>query len=553
MLSLTALRRCPPSPLSSLSRASSAFSSPTPSSLRCRHIFIVDSRRHVHTQKRPLHMSKHNNTASLLNPTPTPPSPFQSETPQQQQETLIDPAAAPLALLPWSNLIRTYAMTSITSSPLLLRSCMKFLNVLINSKYALTDPDRNVLLRWVLMPTFYSQFCVGDNKPRVQRTVDRVKSIGFDGVILEYALEVMEEKSANSTEKVMSEDAEALREIETWRTGMIETINMARPGDFVALKISGLGKYALHLLMKNQPPTPTMQKAMDEVCEFAGKQGVGLLPGAEEEITNYGIDAWTLDLQKKFNPSIKTYNQCIKDGKPTPPLVIYTTYQAYLKSTPAKLAAQLVQARDEGFVMGVKLVRGAYLTSEPRDRIWDTKEGTDASYNGIVDALLKRTFGGIVVPEGDNAKVEGTMIPPVNLVLATHNRESVLQARQLRNHLLLTGAAEVGVKSDVEAGAAEEIRDVPPTVYAQLYGMADEVSFEFVLEAKQIRAKGPQEVDLAPRLYKNVTWGTLGQCLRFLLRRAAENGEAAGRTDDTRNAAAFELRRRLRGMVGLGI
>ncbi len=41
--------------------------------------------------------------------------------------------------------------------------------------------------------------------------------------------------------------------------------------------------------------------------------------------------------------------------------IIYGTYQAYLKSTPATVSAHLRAAQEENFALGVKLVRGAYL------------------------------------------------------------------------------------------------------------------------------------------------------------------------------------------------
>ena len=43
--------------------------------------------------------------------------------------------------------------------------------------------------------------------------------------------------------------------------------------------------------------------------------------------------------------------------------VIYNTYQAYLKSTPSVLDQHLAEAEKDGFTLGLKLVRGAYILS----------------------------------------------------------------------------------------------------------------------------------------------------------------------------------------------
>ncbi len=52
--------------------------------------------------------------------------------------------------------------------------------------------------------------------------------MGYSGVILEYALEVLEGD--------IPTPEETAKEIEVFRKGMLETIEMARPGDYIGLK-----------------------------------------------------------------------------------------------------------------------------------------------------------------------------------------------------------------------------------------------------------------------------------------------------------------------------
>lgn len=73
----------------------------------------------------------------------------------------------------------------------------------------------------------------------VKRTADNLRKLGYTGVVLEFALEVLRDKKgvANSN----SNDTEA--EIEAWRKGVKDTVKLASPGDFVALKYSVNGPF----------------------------------------------------------------------------------------------------------------------------------------------------------------------------------------------------------------------------------------------------------------------------------------------------------------------
>jgi hypothetical protein len=255
-----------------------------------------------------------------------------------------------------------------------------------------------------------------------------------------------------------------------------------------------------------------MWSAILAACDAAAAKGVSLLPGAEEELTNPGLEAWTLALQKIYNTPSR--------GR----AVVYTTYQCYLRSIPTRLASHLVKASKENYIAGVKLVRGAYLSSEPRELTFDTKEGTDKCYDACSTAVLTQAWTpAIPAPTPD------TPFPKVNIVLATHNAESINHAKSIRAQQLAKSA---------------DPTQLPRLTYAQLQGMADEISQSLVQDDTMKR-------DQMAKVVKCMTWGTTTECLNFLLRRAAENKEAAARTVDTRRAMGAELWRRARGLFGL--
>ncbi|CEJ94297.1 hypothetical protein VHEMI09837 [[Torrubiella] hemipterigena] len=417
--------------------------------------------------------------------------------PQEEQQ----PRNAPLSVLPLSMIVRSFATTVVSSSPTLLPPSLVIMNMLAHTTNPLFNPDKNPILRYFLKKTFYAQFCAGEDAAEVRHTIAKLKNIGFTGVILGYAKEVVlpEDEAQNLVgEAALTETKRDIEgEITPWADGTLTTVGLAEPGDYVALKFTGAGRLALTLLSKDAPPTPFLSDSIDAICKLAHERGVRLLFDAEQDALQPGIDSWTIQYARKYNtdPSRAT---------------IYGTYQAYKKCTPSVLSGHLALAQKEGFTVGVKLVRGAYIGSDPREVIHDTKEQTDACYDGIAASILTRQFGSTITGEGQ--------YPNTHLVVASHNVESVRRARAICD----TGMA----KSTVS--------------FAQLQGMADEVSCELV-EASASTSK-----PAALPVYKYLVWGTTGECMKYLLRRAQENKDAVARTRSGRDAMWAELVRRFK-------
>ncbi|KAK4444144.1 FAD-linked oxidoreductase-like protein [Podospora aff. communis PSN243] len=440
-----------------------------------------------------------NEASSLLRDTPPEPAPEDMA------------KRAPLAVLPLTSVLRTLMTTTVSSSKFLLPPSLAIMSVLANSHSPALNPDRNPLLRFILKKTFYTQFCAGENAAEVRHTIASLKKIGFSGVILGYAKEVVltdaqtRDLTSNGIHSAAAQEC-ITTEIKAWADGTMATVSLASPGDFVALKFTGAGRQALYALSQRLPPSEALASAIDHTCQLAASRGVRLLFDAEQQAVQAGIDDWTLEYMRRFNTPEKA--------------IVYGTYQAYLKATPQTLTKHLLAARDGNFTLGVKLVRGAYLGSDPRHLIHDTKSDTDACYDGIAEALLRKEWmAPLQLPT--NANTRG--FPNVNMVLASHNRDSVLKARSL-----------------IDGG-----NNKTEVAFAQLQGMADEVSCELVAGREQ-DGRGEKKLNA----YKYLVWGSTGECMKYLLRRAQENRDAVQRTRSGRDAMRAEVVRRVKGFFG---
>ncbi|CAK7234670.1 proline dehydrogenase [Sporothrix curviconia] len=418
---------------------------------------------------------------------------------------------SPLSVLPLSCILRSLMTTTVSSSPILLGPSMAIMTALAHSTNPLLNPDRNFVLRFFLKKTFYAQFCAGENEREVRHTIDGLKAIGFRGVILGYAKEVVlkdeEKKNLASFDAASRKEATA-EEIRAWADGTLETVRLAATCDFVALKFSGAGLEALADLARQSPPSPALADAIDRICQLAVSRGVRLLFDAEQQAVQAGIDDWTMTYMRKYNTPERA--------------VVFGTYQGYLKASGAVLSEHLRQAREGGFALGVKLVRGAYLGSDPRQLIHDTKEDTDVAYDGMAEALLRRQWMAPLTPDSG-------AFPAVSLVVASHNAASVERAQAI----LASGTAAT---TDVAFG--------------QLQGMADEISCKLVLDAKSVQP-ATKQADACVQAYKYLVWGSTGECMKYLLRRAHENRDAVERTRSTRDAMVAEVLRRFKSVFGM--
>ncbi|EPE04394.1 proline oxidase [Ophiostoma piceae UAMH 11346] len=414
-------------------------------------------------------------------------------------------ALPPLSALPLPVLLRSLFVSAVSSHRQLLVPSLSILTFLTKpNRGFLLSVDRNPVLRWSLKQVFYKQFCAGENESECRRTLDYMRSMGFEGTILTWAKETVFDHATGAAYAVgkstvaTSVSSETCPHIEAWRIGTLHTVAMLSPGDQLAIKLTGAGALANEAFAQGKLAPPQLMAALDDICIASRHRKARILVDAESQHVQKGIARTAVDLMRKYNT----------EGH----ALIYNTYQAYLKGTPARLAKNMEIASDEGWTLGVKLVRGAYIASDARNLIHDTKEDTDNAYNTIAQGILRQDLFG-------RGGTSGKPFPSLNVILASHN--------------MATQMAAFGIHKE----RTEKGLPIVPVRFAQLHGMSDVVSFTLLRETDSLGA--------SPLVLKCSTWGSMGECLAYLLRRAIENRDAVSRTLDEYTALKAEVRRRV--------
>ncbi|KAE8846086.1 hypothetical protein HRS9139_00653 [Pyrenophora teres f. teres] len=379
----------------------------------------------------------------------------------------------PLSIMPTDMLLRSLFIATVSSNKFLLTPALHLLSFFSKpGRSYLFNVERNPVLKAILKRSLYNQFCAGETEQETKACVKQLKDLGFKGVILTYAKEMVfdhntELADQHASAKFLDDKSIVTQDtdIEAWKQGTLGTLNLISEGDILAIKTTGAGPAVATAFSKGELPPQQMLDTLEEIATKCKERGVQIIVDAESQKWQKGIARMALELMRKFN----------RGGK----AVIYNTYQCYLKETPAVVEQHLAEAEKDGFTLGLKLVRGAYMLSDDRSLIHDTKEDTDNAYNSLAQGALRQQIGPFGAT-GPHAKP----FPPVNLFIASHNRESVLSANKLHRQRLEAGLPTV------------------PVAYGQLHGMSDEVSFSLLAE------KG--EGGKAPEVLKCTTWGSMG-------------------------------------------
>ncbi|ODQ50221.1 FAD-linked oxidoreductase [Saitoella complicata NRRL Y-17804] len=313
--------------------------------------------------------------------------------------------------------------------------------------------------------TFFHHFCGGKTVGDVVNTVNRLKADGIRS-LLAYS------KEHHGEEGGLTED-----DHQAAINATMEAIEIARevPGTMVAVKLSAMVSDSQLRRYNNTLKTAARltedakrdlnYHQLSQMTAAAKEAGVPVVFDAEQTYYRHAIDAIIISLAREYNTG-------------TGPHTVYNTYQLYLQATPSILREHVETSLREGWGLGAKLVRGAYMSIEPEGAVWPTKATTDQAYDTAVGELIERGPGSMSV------------------ILATHNHISILNAVQLLSY------------------SPSSSRNRPTFAIAQLYGMSDDITYA-----------------LPPKgfvVYKWIPFAKVEEAMPYLVRRAEENGGMMG-------------------------
>ena len=230
-------------------------------------------------------------------------------------------------------------------------------------------------VKWMVRNTIFRQFCGGQTLLDCQPVIDRLYQHGAL-TILDYGVEAKaSEQAFNYTMN------EIVRAIE------FAALNPGIPA--ISIKITGFGQFGLlEDLHKGQPLTKASRvtyksivKRLDAICKKGSERDVKILIDAEESWIQGPLDHLATMMMRRYNR-----------GK----VIVYNTFQMYRSDRLQFLIDSYNLARKGGYLLGAKLVRGAYMEKE-RQRalengyaspIHPNKEAVDHAYDTAVKFCL---------------------------------------------------------------------------------------------------------------------------------------------------------------------
>ncbi|MFN0279701.1 MAG: proline dehydrogenase family protein [Pyrinomonadaceae bacterium] len=331
----------------------------------------------------------------------------------------------------------------------------------------------------LIKATIFEQFCGGETIEECERTIRELGNSGI-GTILDYSVE------GKTTEE----------DFDNTKDEIIRTIERAKDDPnipFAVFKVTGIAPLGTlerlsakkKLDAKSQAKSERIHNRVNDICEYAYSVGQPVFIDAEDSWIQDAIDRLAIEMMEKYN-------------REQP--IIFNTLQLYRTDRLQYLKDTRRQARLDGYIMAVKLVRGAYMEKE-RERaksmgypspIHSTKADTDADYDAAIE-YCTRHFNSM------------------SFVAATHNENSTQLLASLMH----------------ESGIAP---NHPNIFFSQLYGMGDNISYALSKHGYNVS--------------KYVPYGPVAESIPYLIRRAQENSSAAGQVSRELEMIAKELRRR---------
>ncbi|OYU79422.1 MAG: proline dehydrogenase [Flavobacterium sp. BFFFF1] len=317
----------------------------------------------------------------------------------------------------------------------------------------------------LIRATVFDHFCGGVNEADCLPVVDKLFTKGVSSV-LDYSVEGKEEEAQFDAALEMT----------------LKTIHFAEEKQsipFAVFKPTGFGRFELYEKLGMKQTLNSQEQAewdrvvarFDKVCRIAHDKNVALLIDAEESWMQDAADDLVAEMMKKYNKE---------------KAIVFNTLQMYRHDRLDYLKKLHEVAEAEGFYIGMKIVRGAYMEKEHKRAeekgyptpICATKQATDDNYDAAIAYMMQH-------------------LDKMAIFAGTHNEES--------SYALIEMMLRKGIeKNDLRIW------------FGQLYGMSDNISFNLAANGYNVA--------------KYLPFGPVRDVMPYLIRRAEENTSVAGQT-----------------------
>jgi proline dehydrogenase len=243
--------------------------------------------------------------------------------------------------------------------------------VSVGSSLTETALNWGLPIQGIVKSMVFDHFCGGETLEECKTLIDALGKKGV-GVLLNFGVEA--KQSEEEYDLSMQQNLDA-----------IAFAGKERNVKALCMKITGFGRFELFEKMQSAAALTTDEQAeldrvnarFDKICAFALEQKVSMYVDAEESWIQDVLDEMTLIRMAKYN---KTQ------------AILSNTYQLYRHDVLAHFRRDIERAEKEGFILGAKLVRGAYVEKENEyakahqlpSKIHPNKTATDADFNAAL-------------------------------------------------------------------------------------------------------------------------------------------------------------------------
>ncbi|MGA0956905.1 MAG: proline dehydrogenase family protein [Flavobacteriaceae bacterium] len=362
-----------------------------------------------------------------------------------------------------------------------------FLFKIISSR-TLTNFGKNLLklclklrlpVLFIVKATVFRQFCSGENLQESFKTVKKLNDRKVKSY-LHYSVESQEnEKTYDNSLK------EVIKSIEFAASKDILDFTVFKPTAIASSEILNKVNEEKELSDFEKGLHDRILDRFDIICKTAYENQIKVLVDAEESWLQDAIDDIVLKMMIKYN---------------THSTIVYNTSQMYRHDRLKYLNELKKLSIENGFYVGIKLVRGAYIEKENKraikrnykSPICESKNVTDINFNEGARFILSN-------------------LDIFSLFCGSHNEKSIYDILEIMK--------DEGIK-----------KNDSKIWFGQLYGMSDNISFNLAEEGYNV--------------IKYLPFGPVKEVIPYLIRRAEENTSVKGQTSRELELIKKELKRR---------